>query len=203
MTDEAVRLTIQDTPDRLRPLAEEAARFLADVLRELAAAETRSFAQYTRLCKKGRVVEFHDGVREEMTDIRAWKEREKVRFAALLDPYCTARLVAQRRECLHATHFPSSFDCLKTGCQLVATAKSAKKAEVRVVPDEGSVPFDLRDADVRYLVEDMKGSGHVAQYHDYFQKFRFVLQREGEAWRIDQVCTAAVSADRFRRDYYF
>lgn len=203
MADEPIKLTIQDTPDKLRPLAEEAAAFLAGVLRELAAAETRSFAQYTRLCKKGRVVEFHDGVREEMTDIRAWKEREKVRFAALLDPYCTARLVAQRRECLHATHFPSSFDCLKTGCQLVATAKSAKKAEVRVIPAEGSVPFDLRDADVRYLVEDARGSGHAAQYYSYFQKFRFILRREGEGWRIDEVYSAAASQDRYRRDFYF
>lgn len=203
MADEPIKLTIQDTPDKLRPLAEEAAAFLAGVLRELAEAETRSFAQYTRLCKKGRVVEFHDGVREEMTDIRAWKEREKVRFAALLDPYCTARLVAQRRECLHATHFPSSFDCLKTGCQLVATAKSAKKAEVRVIPAEGSVPFDLRDADVRYLVEDARGSGHAAQYYSYFQKFRFILRREGEGWRIDEVYSAAASQDRYRRDFYF
>ena len=203
MADEPIKLTIQDTPDKLRPLAEEAAAFLAGVLRELAAAETRSFAQYTRLCKKGRVVEFHDGVREEMTDIRAWKEREKVRFAALLDPYCTARLVAQRRECLHATHFPSSFDCLKTGCQLVATAKSAKKAEVRVIPAEGSVPFDLRDADVRYLVEDARGSGHAAQYYSYFQKFRFILRREGEGWRSDEVYSAAASQDRYRREFFF
>ena len=48
MADEPIKLTIQDTPDKLRPLAEEAAAFLAGVLRELAEAENRSFAQYTR-----------------------------------------------------------------------------------------------------------------------------------------------------------
>ena len=83
------------------------------------------------------------------------------------------------------------------------TRKSAKKAEVRVIPAEGSVPFDLRDADVRYLVEDARGSGHAAQYYSYFQKFRFILRREGEGWRIDEVYSAAASQDRYRRDYYF
>lgn len=203
MAEEPIKLTIQDTPDKLRPLAEEAARFLAGVLRDLSAAETRSFAQYTRLCKKGRMIEFHDGLREEITDTRAWKEREEARFAALLDPHCTAKLISQRRECLHATHFPSSFNCLNTGCELVATAKSEKKAEVRVIPAAGPIPFDLRDADVRYLVEDMRGSGHSGQHYDYFQKFRFVLRREDGGWRIDEAYSAGASADRWRRDYYF
>ena len=203
MADEPIKLTIQDTPDKLRPLAEEAAAFLAGVLRELAAAETRSFAQYTRLCKKGRVVEFRDGVREEITDTQVWKAKNQASFAALLDPYCTKKHIAQRRECLHSTHFPSSFNCVKTGCELVVTAKSAKKAEVWVIPAKGPIPFDLRDADTRYLVEDARGSGHSAQFYDYFQKFRFVLRREGEGWRIDEAYSAAVSQDRYRRDYYF
>jgi hypothetical protein len=203
MADEPIKLTIQDTPDKLRPLAEEAAAFLAGVLRELAEAENRSFAQYTRLCKKGRVVEFRDGVREEITDTQVWGARSKARFAALLDPYCTKKHIAQRRECLHSTHFPSSFNCVRTGCELAVAVKSAKKAEVRVIPAEGSVPFDLRDADVRYLVEDARGSGHAAQYYSYFQKFRFILRREGEGWRIDEVYSAAASQDRYRRDFYF
>ena len=136
MADEPIKLTIQDTPDKLRPLAEEAAAFLAGVLRELAAAETRSFAQYTRLYKKGRVVEFRDGVREEITDTQMWKAKSQARFAALLDPYCTEKHIAQRRECLHSTHFPSSFNCIKTGCELVVTAKSAKKAESQLEGEE-------------------------------------------------------------------
>ena len=203
MADEPIKLTIQDTPDKLRPLAEEAARFLAGVLGELAEAENRSFAQYTRLYKKGRVVEFRDGVREEITDTQVWKAKSQARFAALLNPHCTEKHIAQRRECLHSTHFPSSFNCIKTGCELVVTAKSAKKAEVWVIPAKGPIPFDLRDADTRYLVEDARGSGHSAQFYDYFQKFRFVLRREGEGWRIDEVYSGAASQDRYRRDYYF
>ena len=176
MADEPIKLTVQDTPDKFRALAEEAARFLAGVLGELG---------------------------EEITDTQMWKAKSQARFAALLDPYCTEKHIAQRRECLHSTHFPSSFSCIKTGCELVVTAKSAKKAEVWVIPAKGPIPFDLRDADTRYLVEDARGSGHSAQFYDYFQKFRFVLRREGEGWRIDEVYSAAASQDRYRRDFYF
>ena len=112
-------------------------------------------------------------------------------------------MIAQRRDCLHAEHFPSSFNCVNTGCQMIITMKSSGKAVVQLVPDEDSIPFDLSDPDVRYLVEDAKHGGHNAQYYSYFQKYRFVLKRETEEWHIDEVSCDSLHGDRWRRDYYF
>ena len=198
-----VKLVAQDTPEKFRSTAEEAAQTLTALLRELAAMGNKSFAQYPRLCKKGQVIEFKDGARREFTDIQDWKEEMKLRFAALLDPHCTQKLIAQRRDCLHAEHFPSSFNCVNTGCQMIITMKSSGKAVVQLVPDEDSIPFDLSDPDVRYLVEDAKHGGHNAQYYSYFQKYRFVLKRETEEWHIDEVSCDSLHGDRWRRDYYF
>ena len=142
-------------------------------------------------------------MRREFTDIQDWKEEMKLRFAALLDPHCTQKLIAQRRDCLHADHCPSSFSCVNTGCTLSVTMKSAGKAVAQLVPDEDSVPFDLSDPDVRYLVEDAKRGGHDAQCYGYFQKYRFVLKREAEEWHIDEVSCDSLHGDRWRRDYYF
>ena len=198
-----VKLVAQDTPEKFRSTAEEAAQTLTALLRELAAMENKSFAQYTRLCKKGQVIEFKDGARRDFTDIQDWKEEMKRRFAALLAPHCTQKLIAQRRDCLHAEHFPSSFNCVNTGCQMIITMKSSGKAVVQLVPDEDSIPFDLSDPDVRYLVEDAKRGGHSAQYYGYFQKYRFVLKRQAEEWHIDEVSCDSLHGDRWRRDYYF
>ena len=120
-----VKLVARDTPEKFRSTAEEAAQTLTALLRELAAMENKSFAQYTRLCKKGQVIEFKDGVRREFTDIQDWKEEMKRRFAALLDPHCTQKMIAQRRDCLHAEHFPSSFNCVNTGCQMIITDRKS------------------------------------------------------------------------------
>lgn len=196
-------IIIQDTPEKFRSAAAEAAQSLTALLRELAAMENKSFAQYTRLCKKGQVIEFKDGVRREFTDIQDWKEEMKLRFAALLAPHCTQKLIAQRRDCLHADHFPSSFNCVNTGCQMIVIMKSAGKAAVQLIPNEDSVPFDLSDPDVRYLVEAAKRGGHSAQCYDYFQKYRFALKREAEEWHIDEVSCDSLHGDRWRRDYYF
>ena len=196
-------IIIQDTPEKFRSAAAEAAQSLTALLRELADMENKSFAQYTRLCKKGQVIEFKDGVRREFTDIQDWKEEMKLRFAALLDPHCTPKLITQRRDCLHADHFPSSFNCVNTGCQMIVIMKSAGKAAVQLIPNEDSVPFDLSDPDVRYLVEDAKHGGHSAQCYGYFQKYRFVLKREAEEWHIDEVSCDSLHGDRWRRDYCF
>ena len=196
-------IIIQDTPEKFRSAAAEAAQSLTTLLRELADMENKSFAQYTRLCKKGQVIEFKDGVRREFTDIQDWKEEMKRRFAALLDPHCTPKLITQRRDCLHADHFPSSFNCVNTGCQMIVIMKSAGKAAVQLIPNEDSVPFDLSDPDVRYLVEDAKHGGHSAQCYGYFQKYRFVLKREAEEWHIDEVSCDSLHGDRWRRDYCF
>ena len=200
---DSVSIQVVDTPEKFHPAAEAAAQALAALLRELAAMENKSFAQYTRLCKKGQVIEFRDGARREFTDIQDWKEEMKLRFAALLDPHCTQKLIAQRRDCLHADHFPSSFNCVNTGCQMIVIMKSAGKAAVQLIPNEDSVPFDLSDPDVRYLVEDAKRGGHNAQFYGYFEKFRFTLKREPEGWKIDEVSVSAACADRWRRDWYF
>lgn len=196
-------IIIQDTLEKFRSAAAEAAQSLTALLRELADMENKSFAQYTRLCKKGQVIEFKDGVRREFTDIQDWKEEMKLRFAALLDPHCTPKLITQRRDCLHADHFPSSFNCVNTGCQMIVIMKSAGKAAVQLIPNEDSVPFDLSDPDVRYLVEDAKRGGHGAQCYGYFQKYRFVLKREAEEWHIDEVSCDSLHGERWRRDYYF
>ena len=198
-----MEIKIVDTPEKFRSVAEEAAEVLAALLRELAALEDKSFAHYTRLCRKGRIIEFKDGVRSEFTDVQVWKAEMKIRFAALLDPHCTQKMISQRRDCSHAEYFPSSFNCLNTGCELVFTVKSARKAVVQLIPDEGYVPFDLSNPDVRYLVEDVNRRGHSAQCYSYFIKFRFILKRETEGWKIDEVASSALHEDRWRRDWCF
>lgn len=197
-----IQLVFQDTPEKLRPLAEEAARFLTEVLRELAAAENHSFVQDTRLCRKGRIIEFKDGVREEITNREVWREREKLRFAALLDPHCTQKWIDQRKDCVHATHFPSAFHCLNTGCRLTVTMKSSQKATVWLNPGEGA-PYDLSDPDFRYMAERSPMGHGPRLFYSYFEKFRFLLRREAESWKIDEVYVAADCADRWQRDWYF
>lgn len=198
-----LNILFRDTPEKLRPLAEEAAEALSALLRELAAMEDNAFAQYTRLFRQGRVIEFRDGERREFTDIQAWKEENKARFAAFLDPHCTQKLILQRRGCLHAAQFPSAFSCLNTVCELAVTMKSGTRAVIWLTPDGGSVPFDLSNPDVRYLVESAKCRGHSAVTHSFFQKFRFTLKREGEDWRLDEVFVSSLHEDRWRRDFYF
>ena len=203
MSANTIKITFPDTPETLFPQAEEAAQMLVNVLRQLAALETASHAQYIRLCQNGRIVEFRDGVREEITDLQDLKARFKLRFAALLDPHCTEKLIARRRDCLHAQTFPSNYHCVNTGCGLAVTMKTPKRAEAYLTPNEGSVPFDLMDKDVRFLVDDMKRSGHTAQQYTYFEKFRFVLKPEGERWKLDEVYVSGLHEDKFRRDFYF
>ena len=197
-----VKLVAQDTPEKFRSTAEEAAQTLTALLRELAGMENKSFAQYTRLCKKGQVIEFKDGARREFTDIQDWKEEMKRRFAALLDPHCTQKWIDQRKDCVHATHFPSAFHCLNTGCKLTVTMKSSQKATVWLNPGEDA-PYDLSDPDFRYMAE-RSPMGHGPQlFYSYFEKFRFLLRREAESWKIDEVYVAADCADRWQRDWYF
>lgn len=198
----ALKLDLTDTPEKFRASAEEAAAFLTDLLGRLRTMEQESFAQYTRLCQKGRVIEFKDGVREEITDTQVWKERSKHRFAAFLDPYCTEKLLSQRRECIHAVHFPSSFNCIDTGCDMLVTMKSDRKAAVVLLPEDKAVLFDLTDPIVRYLVEDMKRSGHSAKGYGYFEKYRFILRLE-DSWKIDEVFCSSRHEDRWKRDRYF
>ena len=138
----SVSIQVVDTPEKFHPAAEAAAQALAALLRELAAMENKSFAQYTRLCKKGQVVEFKGGVRREFTDVQDWKEERKLRFAALLDPHCTQKLITQRRDCLHAEHFPSSFNCVNTGCGRGPrpTAKAKSLCNSRTFPSTAFPP---------------------------------------------------------------
>ena len=81
--------------------------------------------------------------------------------------------------------------------------KSAGKAAAQLIPGEDSVPFDLSDPDVRYLVDDMKSGGHGAQCYGHFQKFRFVLKLEADGWKLDEVSSDSLHGDRWRRDWYF
>jgi len=200
LTD-AVKIDLTGTPEKFRSAAEEILVPLTELLKELARLEGQSFVLGKRLHQKGRVITFENGVREEIIRRDVLKSKFKDLYQKLLDPHCTAEMLAQRRGCVHGVSYPSDLNCLRTGCTIVFTMKSAHKAVVDLMPDGGSIPYDLSDPDVRYIVE---GFTDGPPYHyDYFMKYRFTMKASEDGWKIDAVHSGASSDSRWRRDYNF
>jgi len=200
LTD-AVKIDLTGTPEKYRSSAEEILVPLTELPEELARLEDQSFVLGIRLHRKGRVITFENGIREEITQCDALRAKCKDLYQKLLDPHCTAEMLARRRDCLHGVCYPSNLNCLRTGCTIVFTMKSARKAVVDLMPDGGSIPYDLSDPDARYITEDFT-DGPPYYYH-YFEKYRFTMKATEDGWKIDAVHSGARSDSRWRRDYDF
>ena len=198
---DAIRLDLANTPEKFRPTVDEILSQLTEFLEELGRLEDQYFVQQTRLHRKGRVISFKDGIREEITDDQELKEKFKKLYCHLIDPHCTLEMLAQRRDCLHGEHYPSFFNCLHTGCTIVFTMKSANKATIELLPDDGAIPYDMTDPDTRYVAESFINK--PPYFHSYFQKYRFIMKHSEESWKIDAVYCGGLHETRWRREYYF
>ncbi len=197
----AIKLDLTNTPEKFRPAVDEILPQLTKLLEELRRLEEQYFVQQKRLHQKGRVISFMDGIREEITDNQELKEKFKKLYCQLLDPHCTPEMLAQRRDCLHGEHYPSFFNCLHTGCTVAFTMKSANKATIELLPDDGNIPYDMTDPDTRYMTEDFTNS--PPYFYDYFERYRFTMKRLEESWKIDAVYYGGLHDIHWRREYYF
>lgn len=198
---DAIKLDLTNTPEKFRPTVDEILSQLTKFLEELGHLEDQYFVQQTRIHRKGRVISFKDGIREEITDDQELKEKFKKLYCQLIDPHCTLEMLAQRRDCLHGEYYPSFFNCLHTGCTIAFTMKSANKATIELLPDDGSVPYDMTDPDTRYVTEGFVDK--PPYFHMYFEKYRFIMKHSEESWKIDAVYYGALNDTHWRRRYYF
>lgn len=196
-----IKIDTTNTPEKFCSMVEEIVPQLVEILKELGKLEQDYFVQGKRLNKNGRVIEFKNGVREEITKHEDLKAKFKVLYKQLLDPYCTEEMLSQRRDCIHGTHYPSGFNCLHTGCTIVFTMKSANKAMVELVPPDSSIPYDMSDSNVRYIVDNF--TNKPPYFYSYFEKYRFTMKRIGDSWKINLVHNAGLHSTSWRRDYYF
>ena len=80
---DAIRLDLANTPEKFRPTVDEILSQLTEFLEELGRLEDQYFVQQTRLHRKGRVISFKDGIREETTDDQELKEKFKKLYCHL------------------------------------------------------------------------------------------------------------------------
>ncbi len=200
LTD-AVKIDLTGIPEKFRSAAEDVFTSLTDLLAELCRLEDQYFVQDRRLDKKGCVITFEDGIREEIIQYDSLKTKFKSLYHQLLDPCCTPNMLAQRRDCIHGTHYPSDFNCLRTGCSVVLNMKSANKAVIDLLPDDGFVPYDMTEPDVRYMAEDF--TVDPPYNYSYLTKYRFTMKLTENGWQIDAVHSAGLHAARWSRDHYF
>ncbi len=198
---DAIKINFTGTPEKFQSTLEGVFLTLMELLTELCRLEDQYFVQDKRLDKKGRVITFKDGVREEITQYDALKAKFGNLYHQLLDPCCTPNMLAQRRDCIHGTHYPSDFNCLRTGCSVILIMKSANKAVIDLLPNDGDIPYDMTDPDVRYMAEDF--TVNPPYNYIYLTKYRFTMKAAENGWKIDTVHSAGLDDTRWRRDYYF
>ena len=198
---DAVKIDLTNTPEKFHVMAGEILPHLTEFLKELCRLEDEFFVQSKRLHQKGRVIIFQDGIKEEITQYDVLKTKFKGLYRQLIDPHCTLNLLNERRDCLHGESYPSDFNCLHTGCTVVFTMKSANKAVIDLLPDDGSIPYDMTDPDVRYIAEDFIAK--PPYFYKYLEMYRFTMKHSEDEWRIDMVHHKGCYDAHWSRDYYF
>ena len=197
-----IQIDTTNTPEKFCSMVDKIIPQLVEILQKLGKLEQDYFVQDKRLSQKGRVINFKNGVREEITQHDELKTKFKLLYKQLLDPYCTADMLSQRRDCIHGTYYPSFFNCLNTGCTIFFTMKSANKAVVELIPPVDSISFDMSIPDIRYITENC--TLKPPYFYSHFEKYRFTMRRlEDDIWKIDLVHNAMIHSTRWRRDYYF
>lgn len=69
------------------------------------------------------------------------------------------------------------------------------------MPDEGNIPYDMTDPDTRYMTDDF--TNNPPYFYDYFEKYRFIMKRLEESWKMDAVYYSGLYDTHWRREYYF
>ena len=168
---EAVKMVVEDTPEKFRPLAGELVPPLIELLRSLCALEEKFYArdQKQRASRPGGIY----STQAHPNSGTLW-EHYREAYTALLDPNCTEKFLARRRDCCQSMGDPADFSCLKGAAEVIFTMKSKGKAVVVV-----------READ---------GFGSDR---------RFEMKLCEDAWKIDKVSQNTCGDGPWRTDFYF
>ena len=150
---EVVRIEIRDTPEKFAPVAKELVPFLVDHLRALAALEADMFRRERELEKK----KLDMGIPKHQT-APGWEELVEDytnRYGQAARAFCTPKLL--ERGYARSWGRPGEYDYLNTGCDLIFTMKSARRAVV-----------EARHTRVLLF------------------RYQFVLKDTEDGWRVDQ-----------------
>lgn len=165
-----LNIVFRDTPEKFRPMADEILPPLIGLLRSLCALEEEMHARDIKLraSRPGGIysTEMHP-------DTPALWQEYKDRYHALLDPHCTARFLAGRRDCCQCMGDPADFSGLNRGGTVEFTMKSPAKAVVMVAESK---------------------SGSV--------DCRFDLRPEGGAWKIDKAAYRFLNDPKWHTEHY-
>ena len=162
-----ITMEIADTPEKFRPMAEELAPPLVELLRQLSALEEQ-FCRRSQALKSAREARGERYVSQEEQDI--WT-RYKEAYGRLLEGRCTQTLLDRG----YAGSFgsPTAYGYLNTGCRLTFTMKSPGRAVVETRPSTGKAwdlchQFLLRSTEegwridrVRYGFASEPGKWHI------------------------------------------
>lgn len=129
-----IQVVLEDTPEKLQPLAEEILPPLIELLRGLCALEEKFYARdrKQKASRPGGVYSTQAHPNSE-----ALWEYYREAYTALLDPHCTEKFLARRRGCCQSMGDPADFACLKREAEVVFTMKSRTKAVVIVRAFDG------------------------------------------------------------------
>ena len=166
-----ITLALEDTPEKFRPLAEEIVPPLIELLRGLCALEEKFCArgQKQRAERPGGIYST-----QAHPNSKALWDYYRDAYKALLDPRCTEKLLARRRDCCQSMGDPADFACLKGAAEVVFTMKSKSKAVV--------------------IVRAFDGFGSDC---------RFELKPEAGEWKINQVSQNTCGSGPWRTNFYF
>ena len=79
--------------------------------------------------------------------------------------------------------------------------KSHGKAVIDLLPDDGSIPYDMTDQNVRYMAEDF--TNNPPYFYEYLWMYRFTVKLLEDGWKIDMVQHKGRHDAKWSKDYYF
>ena len=79
--------------------------------------------------------------------------------------------------------------------------KSSNKAVIDLLPDDGFIPYDMGNPDVRYITED--GTTKPPYCYTYLMMYCFTMKLSEDGWKINMVHHKGYYNTHWSRDYYF
>lgn len=147
-------VSLEGTPEKFRPMAEELLPPLLELLRSLCALEAEIFARSQQL----EADKLKAGIprSQEAPGWRELMEEYKERYGGLVQDRCTEELLA--RGYARSCGKPAGYDYLNTGCRLAFTMKSAKRAVLEATYPHGVDmlnQFVLRNTDEGWRIAEV------------------------------------------------
>ncbi len=164
-----LHIDFQDTPEKFQSMAGEILPPLIELLRRLCGLEEEMHSRSVRL-RKSRPGGLYST--EAHPDMDALWQEYRDRYHALLDPRCTEKFLAARRDCCQSMGDPAYFSGLNQEGTVTFTMKSPSKAIV-IVPG-GVLGMDTR----------------------------FELRPDGGSWKIDKAAFRHSNDPKWRTEYY-